>query len=194
MRFKERFNQKYKNTPGVFGRPPMPILKKALEIVPDGKALDLGVGNGRNALYLLEKGFKVTGVDMSEEGIKLLKQRVPDDAEIKLVVEDVTKFETEEKFDLVCAVGLLHFLEVEKIKKLVQKMKNFTNPSGVNVIGAKMTQNFVGDLPHVFKHNELKEMYQEEGWEIYWYKELSRPRGKVATIIAKKNVSGITNV
>lgn len=186
MRFKKRFDQKYKQTPDVFGSSPMPILEKALEIVPNGKALDLGVGNGRNALYLLDKGFEVTGVDMSEEGIKFLKQKLSGNEKIKLIVEDVTKFQTDEKFDIVCAIGLLHFLEVEDIEKLIQKMKNFTKSGGVNVIGAKMTQNFVGDLPHVFKHNELKKMYQNKGWNIPWYKELSRPRGKVATIIAKK--------
>jgi tellurite methyltransferase len=193
MRFKKRFDEKYRETPGVFGNSPMPILEKAVEIIPSGKALDLGVGNGRNALYLLEKGFKVTGVDMSKEGIKLLREKFPDESKLKLIVKDVTKFETEEKFDLICAIGLLHFLELENINKLIKKIKGLTNPGGVNVIGAKMTQNFRGDLPHVFKENELKEMYQEEGWEIYWYKEISRPRGKVATIIARKNVRKITN-
>lgn len=34
-----------------------------------GKALDLGIGQGRNALYLAAQGWDVTGVDISDEGI-----------------------------------------------------------------------------------------------------------------------------
>ncbi len=57
MPFKNRFDQKYKDSPDTFGTKPMPILEKALEHIHTGKALDLGVGNGRNTLYLLSKSF-----------------------------------------------------------------------------------------------------------------------------------------
>ena len=69
--FKNRFNQKYKDIPSVFGTQPMPIIKEALKYVSEGDALDLGVGNGRNTIFLLSKNFNVTGVDMSKEGISL---------------------------------------------------------------------------------------------------------------------------
>jgi tellurite methyltransferase len=186
MKFKNRFNQKYKETPDVFGYSPMPIIKKAVEILPSGKALDLGVGNGRNALYLLEKGFEVTGVDMSEEGIAILRKSAPKSSKLKLIVSDVTKFETSEKFNLVCAIGLLHFLERNVIESLIIKMKNLTTKGGLNAIGARMSQNYREDLPHVFKPNELKEMYKSKGWHIEHYQEVTKERGKVATLLARK--------
>ena len=37
------------------------------------KALDLGAGIGKNILLLLPNSFKVTSVDSSEEGLKILK-------------------------------------------------------------------------------------------------------------------------
>ena len=36
-----------------------------------GSALDIGMGRGRNALYLASQGWQVTGVDISDEGLKL---------------------------------------------------------------------------------------------------------------------------
>jgi len=186
MTFKQRFDQKYKSDPNLFGREPMPVLKEALKYVSGGKALDLGVGNGRNALYLLDNGFEVTGVDISEEGIKSLKQNLPEHAKIKLSVSDVADYETDEKFDLICAVGLLHFFDIQNIKKLIKKMKDYTKMGGINVIGAKMTQNFRNDLPYVFKHKELKRFYTGKDWKIKYYKEIKRYRSKVATIIALK--------
>jgi SAM-dependent methyltransferase len=35
-----------------------------------GTALDVGMGNGRNAIYLARKGWKVTGIDPSDAAIK----------------------------------------------------------------------------------------------------------------------------
>jgi len=186
MDFRNRFNQKYKNNPNAFGQSPMPILEKALDYVSSGKALDLGVGNGRNATYLLSKSFEVTGVDISEEGIKILKQKFPHHPKLKLIIADVLSFETKEKFDLVCAIGLLHFLKFEDIKKLIFKMKGFTQNGGINVIASRMNQNYKQNLPHIFKHNELKEFYRENAWEIKHYEEISKGYSQIATLIAQK--------
>lgn len=40
-----------------------------LQPQPDATILDLACGNGRHAIYLAEKGFEVTGIDLSEENI-----------------------------------------------------------------------------------------------------------------------------
>jgi len=186
MNFKKRFDQKYRDTPNVFGNRPMPILEKALEYMSEGSALDLGVGNGRNTLYLLSKNFSVTGVDMSKEGIELIKSRVPEDSKLKLVISDVLDFKTDEKFDLICAIGLLHFLDNENISKLITKMKKMTKSNGVNVIAARMIQNLRQDLPHIFKHNELKDYYIGNDWEIKEYQEIDRGRSKIAALITQK--------
>ncbi len=185
--FKNRFNQKYKYTPNVFGVQPMPVLKKALNYISSGTALDLGVGNGRNSLYLLSKNFIVTGVDMSKEGIELLKNRLPAESNIKLIVGNVLDFESDEKFDLVCAIGLLHFLNIEDVNALIVKMKKFTKNGGMNVIAARMAQNLRQDLPHIFSPNELKNFYKGKGWEIKEYSETDGKNARIASIIAMKN-------
>jgi tellurite methyltransferase len=137
MSFQNRFDEKYKVAPGLFGEEPMPLVKKALKYVSEGKALELGVGNGRNTLFLLSNSFEVTGVDMSEEGIKILNKRAKDSPSLNLIVSDVLEFESTEKFDLVLAIGLLHFLEKESIDSLISKMKAWTTKGGLNVIAAR---------------------------------------------------------
>jgi len=187
MDFQGRFNQKYRANPRLFGQEPMPVLKKALQFVSSGTALELGVGNGRNAGYLLKNGFTVTGVDNSQEGIKILQQNFSQEPKLKLFKADVLDFVTEEKFDFICAIGLLHFFELENINKLVNKIKTFTKKGGVNVLAAKMTQNFANDLPHIFAHNELKGFYTQPEWEIKHYEEIERGRAKIATLIVQKH-------
>lgn len=48
-------------------KPPDPRLTAVLEQAPPGAALDLACGPGRHARWLAERGWRVTGVDLSEE-------------------------------------------------------------------------------------------------------------------------------
>ena len=188
MDFKNRFNEKYKISPGLFGGGPMPIVESALKYISGGDVLELGVGNGRNALYLLSKSFDVTGVDVSKEGLEVLRQEAGKNPKLHLVESDVLKFSSDKKYDLVLAIGLLHFLSLEDIKLLVKRIKEWTRPGGLNVIAVRMTQNLRNDLPHIFASNELKNFYLEDGWEIKEYSEEERGVGrKLASLIAQKN-------
>jgi len=46
-------------------------------IKPGGLVLDVGCGGGRKSRYLVEKGFRVVGVDFSEKMIEIAKREVP---------------------------------------------------------------------------------------------------------------------
>ena len=46
------------------------------KIKPPKKVLDLGCGNGKNAKWLVERGFEVYGVDFSESAIKFARRNV----------------------------------------------------------------------------------------------------------------------
>ena len=198
MNFKQNFDSRYKQGGALFGDEPMPLVVKATEILlkqsnddkagqkPSGvehlSALDLGVGDGRNALYLLKQGISVTGVDMSTEALKVLSQKATEYKDrLTLVESDVTKFEFTTQYDMILGLGLLHFLEYDQITKLIKQVQAHTKQSGLNVFAAKMTQNPRGSLPYVFKSGVLKSFYETDGWEILHYTETQR-----ADIIARK--------
>ena len=75
----------------------MPKLEqKALQLVK-GKVLDVGCGAGSHALYLQEKGFDVTAIDISENAIKACELRGLKNCK----VSDVLDLDTSEKFDTI---------------------------------------------------------------------------------------------
>lgn len=49
-----------------------PWLQRLLPLLPQGTALDIACGMGRNAIFLAEQGFAVTAVDMSEVALNQL--------------------------------------------------------------------------------------------------------------------------
>jgi SAM-dependent methyltransferase len=54
---------------------PLPLLVETVRDLPPGDALDIAMGNGRNSLYLASLGWRVTGYDISPEGLALARQR-----------------------------------------------------------------------------------------------------------------------
>ena len=57
----------------LFKKEPNQLLVDTVKGKKPGTALDFEMGQGRNALYLASQGWKVTGVDFSDEGIKMAK-------------------------------------------------------------------------------------------------------------------------
>ncbi len=56
-------------TDGFTGEPSA-LLIETVKGLPPGTVLDAGMGQGRNAVHLAGKGWKVTGIDLSAEAIK----------------------------------------------------------------------------------------------------------------------------
>ncbi len=53
--------------------PPEPALVSSIERLKRGRALDIACGDGRNALYLVENGFRVAAVDFSAAALNRLR-------------------------------------------------------------------------------------------------------------------------
>jgi SAM-dependent methyltransferase len=60
--------------------------------LPPGRALDVGCGTGRDAVYLAKHGWQVTAVDMVDAAITKARQRAKDaDVEVQWIVGDVSE-------------------------------------------------------------------------------------------------------
>ena len=74
------WDERYSGTEFAFGTEPNDFLRETFEQIPvGGHVLCLAEGEGRNAVFLAEQGFKVTAMDKSEVGLnkanKLAKDR-----------------------------------------------------------------------------------------------------------------------
>lgn len=60
------WNRVYDEPASIAPTRPNRFLREAAQLSGNGRALDLGTGNGRNACYLASAGWDVTGVDLSD--------------------------------------------------------------------------------------------------------------------------------
>jgi SAM-dependent methyltransferase len=58
-----------------FSRKPNRLLTEAVQGVTPGTALDVGMGQGRNAVWLATQGWQVTGFDVAGEGLRLAREQ-----------------------------------------------------------------------------------------------------------------------
>jgi 2-polyprenyl-3-methyl-5-hydroxy-6-metoxy-1,4-benzoquinol methylase len=66
----DMWNDRYRESETVFGHEANQFLVEVAADLEPGTALDLGCGQGRNALWLAELGFTVTGLDLSPVAIE----------------------------------------------------------------------------------------------------------------------------
>jgi SAM-dependent methyltransferase len=53
---------------------PSDVLKRYVETFPEGRALDVATGTGRNAVFLAERGYEVDAIDRSREGLRIARE------------------------------------------------------------------------------------------------------------------------
>jgi len=84
----DRWNKILTSPEGRFNREPNAFLVDVIKERKPGTALDVGMGQGRNALYLAQKGWTVTGFDPAAEAVALA-QREANKAGVAMATEVV---------------------------------------------------------------------------------------------------------
>lgn len=75
---RERWNEKYNDPDFELPDGPMPELERRVETLPDGRALDVATGTGRNAVFLAAHGYDVDAVDVSDAALARARRRADD--------------------------------------------------------------------------------------------------------------------
>src|ERR1039458_2432232 len=87
-------------------------LVRPLGIRAGDKVLELGCGCGAVTRYLGEIGANVVAVEGSLARARVAAERIRDLANVRVVVDDLLRFDTEETFDWVFLIGVLEYAAV----------------------------------------------------------------------------------
>lgn len=98
-----------------------------------GRALDLGAGEGADAIRLALMGYEVDAVEISEiaaKKIQVFAQQA--DAKVRVFAKDILEFTPDGLYDVVICNGVLHY--VEDKKSVISLMQDATSEGGINVV------------------------------------------------------------
>lgn len=114
----ESWDERYAGTHHLWSTGPNEELARVLGPLPPGRAVDLGAGEGRHALWLAGRGWEVTAVDFSRVGVEKGRTHAAEaGVEVAWVVADVRTWDPEpgQAYDLVL-VAYLH-LEADVLSR-----------------------------------------------------------------------------
>ncbi len=122
---------KYYQTENLFGDPYPELIEFFANYPKKGKVLDLGCGQGRDAIAIAQLGYSVTGIDNSKVGIKQMVQ-IGKVQKLNLIgqVEDIYTYDNFAAFDIILLDSMFHFAikdkdkEIQLIKKIISKIQN----------------------------------------------------------------------
>jgi SAM-dependent methyltransferase len=164
-----RWNVRYRERPGDLE--PSPLLTDHVHLAPFGRALDIACGNGRNSLFLADRGFLVDAVDISDVATAPLRGRHPN---LRVLCLDLDTWTfPPESYDLIVNIRFLD-------RRLFALILAGLRPGGLLVFEA-----FQGsaDDPYTLAPGELRRAFG--GLDILLYRESppdppERPRGTAA--------------
>jgi len=99
--------------------------------VPIKSALELGCGEGRNAIYMAGKGIDVTALDISPTAIINAKKIANDsNVHVNFHCQDIIKSDIGGEYDFVYDSGLLHHLPPHRRITYIEILKKVLKPGG----------------------------------------------------------------
>ncbi len=155
-RYSERLGKQWVEVPRLF------LAENARYLPSEGLALDIAMGLGANANFLMTKGLRVIGVDISEIGVRAAKAKFP---ALIGVVADLTRFYLpEDKFDVI-----LNFYYLQR--NLWPGYVSALRPGGVLYLET-MTDRMLAANPdinpqHLLASGELKDAFSSLETVVY---------------------------
>jgi SAM-dependent methyltransferase len=108
------------------------------------KVLDLGSGTGRHVVYLAQRGFSVYGLDNSSHGVAITEKWLDEKGlSADLQLQDMTEKlpYSDDFFDAVISVQVIHHADVRTIKGIVGEMGRVIKKGGLIFITVPKLQN-----------------------------------------------------
>ena len=129
------FTQKYQLTPT------HSEILAAQPYLQGGKALDVGCGSGRNALFLSQHGFEVDAWDVNTQSLQRLEQIIQAEqiTNIHIQLRDLNlNQQIEKQYDFIYCTVVMMFLQASTIPPLILQMQQATKSGGYNLIVCAM--------------------------------------------------------
>lgn len=169
----------------VFGKDPASFLVQQVSRLPKGKALDIAVGEGRNAVFLAKKGFSVVGVDISLVGLKKASRLAAENGvKIQTINADLNTYKI--KADTYSVILNFYYLQ----RSLLPQIKDGLKKGGVVVFEThttdqlKLVKQGSWEKEFLLEPGELRKTFSD--FEILHYSETNDGKNAVASLVARK--------
>lgn len=158
------YDRRYTTEGYYWGLMPNRLCYDIMKILPPIKpyrVLDIGCGEGKDAVFFAKCGYEVTAFDQSAQGIEKAKRLAEhNQVEVNLFKADLFDYRPDKEFDIIFSSGVLHFLPATVRRELTGSLKKYTAQNGIHALNVFVNKPFLTRVP---------DKTREEGKRHSWY-------------------------
>ena len=129
-------------------------IMKILPPVRPYRVLDIGCGEGKDAVFFAKCGYAVTAFDIAEQGIEKAKRLAEyNKVDVNFFKADLFDYRPDSEYDIVFSSGVLHFIRQTERKELFDSLKAHTADSGINALNVFVKKPFIEPAPDQTKED-----------------------------------------
>lgn len=145
------YDKRYDTEEYYWGLTPNRICYDIMKILPPVRpyrVLDIGCGEGKDAVFFAKCGYAVTAFDISEQGIEKAKKLAEyNKADVAFFKADLFDYRPEGEYDIIFSSGVLHFMQENRRKELCDSLKAHTAEGGINAMNVFVKKPFINRAP-----------------------------------------------
>ncbi len=145
------YEDKYRSDEYYWGVTPSYMCYDVLRLLPPDKPrtlLDIGCGEGKNAVFFAKNGYTVSAFDITESGIDKAKRLAErHGTEINLFRADILDYRLESSFDVIFCSGVLNYVPEPMRREIMDNYKLHTSEGGINAMNVFVRKPFIEAAP-----------------------------------------------
>ena len=174
------YEEEYRRAEFYWGLAPSSMCYRVMELIPPTrplKLLDVGCGEGKDAVFFARNGYQVTAFDVADAGLEKA-QALADQSGVDLTLfrANVLDYRLDEAFDVIFSSGVLNYVPGDLRLEILTDYQDHTNENGIHALNAFVKKPFIADPPErepastTWKSGELATHYSD--WYLHAMKEV----------------------
>lgn len=165
------YDKRYNTEEYYWGLMPNRICYDIMQILPPTKpyrVLDIGCGEGKDAVFFAKCGYAVTAFDISKRGIEKAKTLADHNhTEVNFFKADLSDYRLDQEYDIIFCSGVLHFLPHSERNALCDNLKEHTAENGINALNVFVKKPFISRAPDMTR--DEKQRHPWHSGELFGY-------------------------
>lgn len=129
------------------------------------KVLDMGCGEGKDAVFLARNGYQVTAFDLTESGLekgRILAEKCG--TCVDFFKAELKDFRPTEKYDVIFSSGVFHFIPPNLRADILESYQKHAKKNGLHTLNVFVEKPFVKEGP-----GKDKDRYRWKTGELFTY-------------------------
>jgi tellurite methyltransferase len=173
------YDTRYARADFYWGLEPSSLCRRLVDLAPatgSARLLDVGCGEGRDAVAFARVGYVVSAFDSSPAGVEKAGRLAREAGVVlDLFTADLLTWRPEARYDVVFSCGVLHYLPPNLRNEVLANYREATAPGGLNAHTVLVAKPFIAPAPdaeptaHLWTSGELLMQYRD--WHIDFFEE-----------------------